>query len=330
MARPQKNNADYFTHDANMRNDLKIRAIRRKFGVEGYAVWNFLLEVLTETDYFRIEWDAFTIELLAGDFDVTPEKLAEIVDYCTHLDLLQIEDGYLQSRQHQSRLEVLTERRVSERERKVKKQNEEFSAAETPKVVGFPQQKPQKTEFSAAETPHSKVKKSKVKEIKEIKENISLSISPSGEVAKSEEEAETSSAERERIFRIFFLKNFASPEKEVERFYNHYEAQGWKRAGGLPITDRVALAQTWAPENENAKKFPDKVAELLQAWYLAGSTELRELLPHALNSVTIDNNTLYLRLSADLKNEIERCAECLGGPFKEHFPNHSLRYLVPN
>lgn len=306
MARPQKNNADYFTHDADMRNDLKIRAIRRKFGLEGYAVWNFLLEVLTETDFFRIEWDDFTIELLAGDFDVTPEKLTEIVDYCTHLDLFQIEDGYLQSRQHQSRLEVLTERRFSERKRKTKEDN---------------------SEFSAAEIPHSKVKKSKVKE---IKENISLSISPSGEVAKSEEEAETSSAERERIFRIFFLKNFASPEKEVERFYNHYEAQGWKRAGGLPITDRVALAQTWAQENEKAKKFPDKVAELLQAWYLAGSTELRELLPHALDSVTIDNNTLYLRLSADLKNEIERCAEYLGGPLKEHFPNHSLRYLVPN
>lgn len=328
MARPQKNNADYFTHDANMRNDLKIRAIRRKFGVEGYAVWNFLLEVLTETDYFRIEWDAFTIELLAGDFDVTPEKLAEIVDYCTHLDLLQIEDGCLQSRQHQSRLEVLTERRVYERERKVKKQNEEFSAAETPKVESFPQQKPQEIEFSAAEIPHSKVKKSKVKE---IKENISLSISPSGEVAKSEEEAETSSAERERIFRIFFLRNFASPEKEVERFYNHYEAQGWKRAGGLTITDRIALAQTWAPENEKAKKFPDKVADMLREWYEQGTAELRELLPHNLKGARIDGTSLYLQLTtAALKDEIERCAQCLIGPFRVHFPNHTLRYLIPN
>lgn len=325
MARPQKNNADYFTHDANMRNDLKIRAIRRKFGVEGYAVWNFLLEVLTETDYFRIEWDAFTIELLAGDFDVTPEKLAEIVEYCTHLDLLQIEDGYLQSRQHQSRLEVLTERRVSERERKVKKQKEEFSAAETPKVESFPQQKPQKTEFSAAEIPHSKVKKSKVKE---IKENISLSISPSGEVAKSEEVAETSSAEKERIFQIFFLKNFINPRKEVERFYAHYEAQGWKRAGGLTITDRVALAQSWHSENDNLKRFPDNVATLLREWYEAGTPELRNYLPTDLDNVIANENVLYFRLSMRLKDEIEHNSECFGVIFKRLFPNCTLRYLV--
>ena len=53
MARPKKNNAEYFTHDADMRNDVKIKALRRKFSHTGYAVWNYLLETLTDSDFFR-------------------------------------------------------------------------------------------------------------------------------------------------------------------------------------------------------------------------------------------------------------------------------------
>lgn len=179
MARPQKNNADYFSHDANMRNDLKIRALRRRFGLEGYAVWNFLLEVLTDADHFRIEWDDITVELLAGDFDLAPEKLTEIVNFCTRIDLLQVADGYLESRQHQGRLEGLVERRNTERERKSVKSvivaenpdEKEFSAQKTQQGDSFPQGKPQNEEVFGAKTPQSKVKYSKVKKSKE-KESV--------------------------------------------------------------------------------------------------------------------------------------------------------------
>ena len=171
MARPQKNNADYFTHDANMRNDLKIRALRRKFGLEGYAIWAFLLEVLTDADYFRIEWDEFNQELLAGDFDIDSECLTEVVEYCCKLKLLQVtEDGFLESEQHQSRLEGLIERRANERVRKgvVGKENpdgEEFSAKKTTQTNSFPQVKHQNEGVSAKKTTQSKEEKSKEEKI---------------------------------------------------------------------------------------------------------------------------------------------------------------------
>ena len=57
MARPIKNNADYFTHDSQMRNHRKIKALRYKFGLIGYAVYNMLLEVLTNAENFKFEWD---------------------------------------------------------------------------------------------------------------------------------------------------------------------------------------------------------------------------------------------------------------------------------
>ena len=70
---------------------------------------------------------------------------------------------------------------------------------------------------------------------------------------------------------------------------------------------------------------------MLREWYEQGTAELRELLPHNLKGARIDGTTLYLQLTTpDLKDEIERCAECLIGPFRVYFPNFALRYLIAN
>ena len=92
MARPQKNNAEYFSHDADMRNDVKVKALRRKFQHTGYAVWCFILESLTDGEYFEIDYNELNRELLAADFDVPVELLEEIVDYCCKVGLLQMTD----------------------------------------------------------------------------------------------------------------------------------------------------------------------------------------------------------------------------------------------
>lgn len=92
MARPTKHNADYFSHDSNMRNNIKIRALRRRFSNEGYAIWCYILEVLTSCDFFELEYDALNQELLAADFDVPVETFRAIVDYCCEIDLLQLNE----------------------------------------------------------------------------------------------------------------------------------------------------------------------------------------------------------------------------------------------
>ena len=116
MARPLKNNAEYFTHDSDMRNDVKIRALRRKFKHVGYSVWCFLLEVLTDSDYFETNWDEINIELLSADFDISSEELKEIVEYCVKLDLLQIENNKLFSKTHRGRFNALLVKRSRDRD----------------------------------------------------------------------------------------------------------------------------------------------------------------------------------------------------------------------
>jgi len=105
MARPTKHNADYFSHDVHMRNDIKIKSLRRKFGHTGYSVWIMILELLTNSDYFEYEWNDDNILLLEADFDCDFDELKLIVEHCIKLNLLQIINGYLTCEKLFNRLE---------------------------------------------------------------------------------------------------------------------------------------------------------------------------------------------------------------------------------
>jgi hypothetical protein len=95
MARPQKNNLDYFSHDKDMRNDLKIKALRRKFSHKGYSIYVMMLEHLSDCEYLQYEWNDLSIELLTPDFDVDSDELKEIINYCIFLKLFQVEEGII-------------------------------------------------------------------------------------------------------------------------------------------------------------------------------------------------------------------------------------------
>ena len=105
MARPTKHNADYFSHDTIMRDDPKIKALRRKYSHTGYSIWNMILELLTSKEYFEYEWNDLNVELLAPDFDIDADELDEIIQYCIKIGLLQITNGYLHCEKLTFRLE---------------------------------------------------------------------------------------------------------------------------------------------------------------------------------------------------------------------------------
>lgn len=237
-----------------MRNDVKIRALRRKFGHIGYAVWCYFLEELTYADYFTISYTDIDKELLAADFDVDVEELEQIVDYCTRLGLLEVEDGELFSPAHKKRLQDLTDKRAKMREQR----NGESSAqtqqttTQTPQVSSLCDTNPANEVNVVSETPI--IDKNRIKENK-----FSLSINSDGVTAD----------ERERFLEIFFFMNFINPEAEVERFINHYTARGWKPNGSTsPAADREALARGWKPEQQG-KHFPDNALQWLLATYEA-------------------------------------------------------------
>lgn len=91
MARPRKNNADYFSHDNDLRNDDRIKAARRRFGMNGYGIWLMMLEKLCKAKNFTLEWNEVNHEMWSGDFEIDPDILKEIIEYFIKIGLLQEE-----------------------------------------------------------------------------------------------------------------------------------------------------------------------------------------------------------------------------------------------
>ena len=246
MGRPNKNNAEYFSHDADMRNDIKIKALLRRFSHTGYAVWCYLLETLTDTDFFEVDYGELNQELLAADFDVSVEELQNIIEYSCKINLLQLsEDGKkLYSETHKRRFSVLVTKRERDRERIARlpnnknKINKDIIATKTELSNDYRNENPTKTELSndyRNENPHSKVKYSKEEYSKENKkENI-------------EKEKK-----QFKIPTIEEVRQYCEERKngiDAETFCNFYQSKGWK-VGKEPMKDWKAAVRTW----ENKRK----------------------------------------------------------------------------
>lgn len=147
MARPSKNNCDYFPHDRDMRNHKKVKAIRAKFGVQGYAVWSMILEYLTGNDGNVFEYSDMEFELMAGDFGVSATEIRSIVDYCVTLEMLFNNDGFIRSESLDERLAPVYQKRgvAKELSKKQRRDNGKFTVNITESVG-----------VSATEMPHSK------------------------------------------------------------------------------------------------------------------------------------------------------------------------------
>ena len=81
--------------------------------------------------------------------------------------------------------------------------------------------------------------------------------------ARTDARAREEQEEKEEILEIFFLRNAANPRREVERFYEYNERNGWND-GRLDTTDkRRRMAKVnWKFETEN-RRFPE---DFLDCW----------------------------------------------------------------
>ena len=166
MARPIKNYCDYFPHDRDMRNHRKVKAIRTKFGVTGYAIWSMTLEYLTGIDGNVLEYSDVEFELMAGDFGVSATEIRDVLDYCIKLEMLFLNNGFINSESLDERLVPVYEKRGRSKDNSKKQQrvNGKFVSCNTVS-----------NGVSVAEKPQSKVNKSKVKEtIPSIEEFLSF------------------------------------------------------------------------------------------------------------------------------------------------------------
>lgn len=139
-----------------MRNHRKIKAVRNKFGITGYAIWCMILEYLTGNDGNEFEFSESELELISGDFGVSVTEISDILNYCIKLELLFLKDGFINSESLDERLNPVYEKRKIAKSisKKQLRNGGKFSSINT-----------ESNGVSVTEMPQSKVNKSKVKEI---------------------------------------------------------------------------------------------------------------------------------------------------------------------
>lgn len=140
-----------------MRNDRRLKALRLKFGITGYAVYNLMLEVLSEADLLVIYLDETELQLLAGDFNIEAQELKIIIDYSCDIGLFRQRDKWIYCPQLDERSKIVFGKRTRDLD----------SLRSGKGVFGeFPKQKLPETDVSATESTQSKAKQSKGKESK--------------------------------------------------------------------------------------------------------------------------------------------------------------------
>lgn len=154
MARPEKNNADYFSHDTGMRNDLKVKALRWQFGSNGYAFWCMLLEVLANENNFEYEYNELNAHLLEADFEM--KNVKEMIDYAITLKLIvhDEERGVIYSDGLKDRLSPLIQKRERDKEYRQQRRGQQRASK-------------QKKEEVKKEVPKKETKKTTPKPVKE-------------------------------------------------------------------------------------------------------------------------------------------------------------------
>lgn len=171
MARPRKKGLDYFPFDVDFFNDEKIVAIAGEFGVKGEIAAVKLLCAIYRNGYF-IEWNEMLLMKLLHQLPgLSSELISQIV-------MRLVKWGFFDKDLFDS-AGILTSRGIQKRYFDAIKKRTSVND-DLPYILSFRGENPRLSVISAEKTPDNKeFSPKKVHKVKESKDNIKLSNSPS-------------------------------------------------------------------------------------------------------------------------------------------------------
>ncbi|MEN8614178.1 DUF4373 domain-containing protein [Dehalogenimonas sp. THU2] len=81
----------YFAHDYNAHTDLKIRALRKHYGWEGYGWFWFIIETLRGESEYSLQYSEFVFESLSEEMKCEPADAKKFIDHCVSFGLLKMD-----------------------------------------------------------------------------------------------------------------------------------------------------------------------------------------------------------------------------------------------
>lgn len=186
MARPQKEGLDYFSFDVGFFSDRKVKIIKARYGVDGLAVYLYVLcEIYKDKGYYLKTDDDF-IYTISDDLSMSYEKIGQILNFLLERslfdDTLFKSDKVLSSRGIQKRFQEAVKQRAVKNAKKLIEVKDEYwllddketeSYIKVTNNMGYSKKNPsysEKNHSYSDEKPH-KVKESKVNESK-VKESM--------------------------------------------------------------------------------------------------------------------------------------------------------------
>jgi len=148
----------YFSHDYNVRNDIKIKKLINKHGFLGYGLfWAIIEDLYNNTNVLPMDY-----ECIAFDLRTDPDIIKSIIN---DFDLFVIEDGTFGSLSVERRLTERNEKSLKARESVLKRWNK------TKKDTNVLQ-----TNYDSNTIKESKVKENKEKQIYKSFAHLSISV----------------------------------------------------------------------------------------------------------------------------------------------------------
>jgi len=230
----------YFPHDFNARNDPKLASAISVYGVEAYAWFFMIIEILREQTGYKLAINKYTWNTLAMQLHSDAEKIKNFVSDCCNEfvddngSLLVMDNKNLWSVSLLRRMEAVDV---------IRKKRSEAAQARWLKAESR----------SNANEVQVQCKSNAIKE-KKIKENNNINT-----LNNTTNEPETTTTTKEKSFLVPTLIEVVNYCKErsnsinPEQFIDYYTANGWK-VGKNKMKDWKAAVRTWEQNENNGGK----------------------------------------------------------------------------
>jgi len=215
-----------------MWSDRKIVALRNKFGLEGYAIWNLLLEALCESENFELDLDETELGLLADFWGITKEKLKLMLEFMEQIKLIQRNEQRFTCQRLKDRLQPMLLERARKRKWARKRWEKDGNSEDIDD---------ENTSNSEQSTATRTQKERKEKESKEEKRKTGKELTP---------------AQKARQFFQKVEKENLPDTDEKKKFYNYWtelsksgKQQRWEMEKTFDVDRR------WSTWQQRAMKF---------------------------------------------------------------------------
>ena len=226
MARPLKRGIDYFSHDVNMNHDIKIKLLKAKYGLTGYAIYNLLLEDIYKNGYY-LELSEDYVLIFCSENSIDENQFNQITEFMISRNLFS-EVVYINHK-------VLTSKRIQENYLEATNKRKYNNVILDKFLVNaeLTTIKPELTKVNDGLNPQSKVNKSKVNKSK------GLTLFVNSEYYDFEK------------FKVRFLSN--DNYKQYDVIYYYDAVKNWSAGKGEMKKDWIATARNFALQDKSPR-----------------------------------------------------------------------------